>query len=154
MSTEADAAPEADTAAAAPVVEPMPALPVAAPTPAPAPRAPDPTLRNFATLLATLEDGALHDEATQKYRELVTALNDQYDDQRGKPKGKITIEIELQRVKDTVELFGKVTTTTPKRARERTILYPTRDGTLSPRNPRQMDLPFRDVNAKPETRSV
>lgn len=151
MIPEADE-PAADPAAA-PVVE-TPPLPAPAPMPAPAPRAPDPTLRNFATLLATLEDGALHDEATQKYRELVTALNDQYDDQRGKPKGKITIEIELQRVKDTVELFGKVTTTTPKRARERTILYPTRDGALSPRNPRQMDLPFRDVNAKTETRSV
>lgn len=110
---------------------------------------PDADLRSFALLLAGLEGGALHQDLTDKTQTIVAALKEARAHQGGKPKAKLTLEVEFKLDREVTEIMADVKVSMPKRARERTILYVTPDNTLTPRNPRQIEFGFRDVNTDP-----
>lgn len=101
--------------------------------------------RSFSTLLSGLEDGALHDELTAEVKRIVTTLRETRAAQGGKPKAKLDIALLFKFDSDHIEVDVETKTVLPKRARNKTILYPTKDGALTPRNPRQVEM-FADVN--------
>ena len=102
-------------------------------------------IRSFSTLVAQLEDGALHQELTKEVIDLVANLQDHARDQGGKPKGKITLTIDLKYADGMFDVQSDFKIASPKATRRRTVLWATPDNNLSRANPRQQELPLRTV---------
>jgi len=111
-------------------------------------------IRNFGTFVADVEDGELHTELTKAVREIVAELHNVAMDQGGSPKGALSITLGFKLDRGVIEVESAVKTTLPKRRRQRSIFYATADNNLTRRNPRQAELPLRDVNQPAETRTV
>lgn len=103
------------------------------------------TPRSFATFLAEVEDGRLHHDLSEGLVELVTALVDQARTAGGKPRATLQINMAFKIDRDVVEVAGDFKLTKPKAERGRSIFWTTSDNRLSRLNPRQQQLPFRDV---------
>jgi hypothetical protein len=94
---------------------------------------PDPTaMRGFGQFIAEMEDGDLHAELTARMKTLVEAMKEDGAE---------------------VEAKAEIAVRMPKPKRGRSIFWTTQDSHLTRRNPRQRDLPFRDVNT-PATRDI
>lgn len=105
--------------------------------------------RGFAPLLTALEEGALHEDASVQLRDLNRKLM-LHAEQFGKAKGSITIVIKLSAARGgSVDVDGDVTTKTPKPIRSRSVMWFTQGANLTGKNPRQQELPLRDVSAPP-----
>lgn len=103
-----------------------------------------PPARPFLDLIMALEDGILLHDADDSVREIVQALAEHQRSVGGKAKGTLTISIGFIDDGKVVEVAAKVDITKPKPIRSRSILYRTRDMTLSRTHPQQMTLPLRD----------
>lgn len=104
--------------------------------------------RAFSTLIAGLEHGSLHEELTRQVTRIVEELHDMRINQGGKPKAMLAIKLNFKLDGEAIEVAAETKTTMPKRIRDKTILYATEDNNLTTKNPRQGDLPLRDVSHK------
>lgn len=104
-----------------------------------------PVAPSFAEFLKTLEDGTLHEELSEKLAGLVVFLQQYAAAVGGKPKGRLTLSLELKLDRGLFEIDADVVVKEPKTIRGRSVLYGAADGSLSPHNPQQIDA-FRDVS--------
>lgn len=107
----------------------------------------DEASRSFPSLIAALEDGDLSNDLSDHVRDIVAALNDAAANQGGTPKGSLVLKLDFKLDSGLIETKADVKVTTPKQVRRKTVMYPTPGNHLSRKNPKQQELPFRDVNA-------
>ena len=103
-------------------------------------------LRSFTQLLAAIEDGELHRDLSVALTDIVAALADHIRDVGGKPRAKLTLTLAFATDGGVFEIAADIKVATPTRARARSIFWATPDNYLSRLNPRQQQLPFRDVS--------
>lgn len=111
-------------------------------------------LRTFGTFLGDVEDGELHGELTRAIREIVAELHNVAQDQGGAQKATLALGLVFKLDRGVIEVESTVKTALPKRRRGKSIFYATPDNLLTRRNPRQAELPLRDVNVPSETRTI
>jgi len=104
-------------------------------------------IRSFATLIGHHSDGELNNDATNEMAELLQALRKQAIIE-GKAKGSITVTIafEVDR-RGVVSTAAEVKTKDPRPAKSGSVFWLTDGGALSVKNPKQQELPLRDVSA-------
>lgn len=102
-------------------------------------------LYNFSQLIGAHEDGALNADLSTKLTEAIAALNQQFIDHGGKPCASITLKINLKLDSGAIEIVAATSETLPKESRGKTIYWSTAGNLLTRKNPRQQELPFRDV---------
>lgn len=101
-------------------------------------------LRSFSTFLAQVEDGTFHAEVTDALRRLLTDLAAAPGN---RVKGVISLSFDIVREGDVVEVRGEYRAKPPKMPRGKSVFWVTDRHTLSKSNPKQMTMPFREVNA-------
>lgn len=99
----------------------------------------------FLPLVAKLQDGALEQDLNEQLSDIVSALTAQAREAGGKPKAKLTLSLVFKLDSGMVEVEANVTVAQPKPVMGKSIFWPTTDHQLSPENPRQHELPLRDV---------
>lgn len=104
-------------------------------------------VRSFGTFIAEVEDGELHSDLTRAMQALIADLHDGRTIGQARASGKLTVTFDFVLADGVVEVRADIVSKTPKRPRGRSIFWVTPENNLSRRNPRQPDLPFRDVNA-------
>lgn len=109
--------------------------------------------QTFNATLSQLEDGRVESELNDRLVELVNLMQQQERLVGGKPKGKLVLSLDLKLEAGAFEIVADISTKRPKTPRARSILWATRDGQLTPQNPRQveMELAPRDIPAPPKT---
>ena len=108
---------------------------------------------NVSQLLAVHEAGDANHEASELYQELIARLNNHVQEHGGKPSGSITITLNFKLDSGMMEITANVAAKMPKRIRSKNVYYCTPDNKLSKRDPRQLEMPFRDVNADVNTQT-
>jgi hypothetical protein len=120
------------------------------------PEKPDPTFverpKPFNQILAQLEAGVLHEELSEKVRDL-TAWMSEFAAQRGSAKGSLTLRLDFAMEKGLVVIKGEVSAKTPKLDREQTVMWLTPGNNLSNENPKQQPL-FPRKLPEPSRRSM
>lgn len=98
---------------------------------------------NFISFLTNLENGHFLRRINEQMPDLVAALHNF----EGKvvPKAKLTIAVELMLKDGVIEVLPELTVKAPKPPRNRTIFYATPDNNLTRVDPRQGELPMRDI---------
>lgn len=103
--------------------------------------------RSFATFLPHVDDGAFEAECTEKMGELLTVLEAQALATCRNTAGRITVTLDFKvDEKGNTTLHGDVAVKKPKPKRGGTHMWLLK-GKLSNRNPRQQELPLRDVSS-------
>lgn len=99
----------------------------------------------FAAFVQQQRSGGLHGELSDALAELVTAV------QETQRPGTLTLSIKVAANKDgsTVTVTDKVSTKIPEGDRGAAIFFIEGDGNLVRRDPRQIELPLREVTGKP-----
>lgn len=109
------------------------------------------SLRTFAQLIAKLESGRTHHDLTDAVTRISQALTTNLS--RGiVGKAKLTLVLEFALRDGVMEIIPAITEKLPKPNRSRSVYWVTPDGTLSARNPEQMEMPFQVV--EPVAREV
>lgn len=108
---------------------------------------------SFNTFVSAQEDGQLHGDLTKAVREIVAALNNAVMEHGGVHTASLKVDFAFKIDGGAIEVKADTKATLPKEKRPRTIYWATGDNYLTRRNPKQIDLPFRDVNA-PATRDI
>lgn len=106
------------------------------------------TALSFSTFLAQLSDGEFNTDLTDQMRDLVAALSDCFADNGGKPGGKIAITLSFKLDDGIVEVKPDLKVTKPKVAQRKSVFWATPGNNLTRRNPKQQELPLRDVSSK------
>ncbi len=104
-------------------------------------------VRSFATFLGQIDDGVLHADLTEAVKEIVGEMRDIAEGFGGKPKGKLTLTLDLKLDSGVVEVTSKVKVDKPPVPRGKSVFWPAGDNTLSRSNLRQADLPLYDVTS-------
>jgi hypothetical protein len=107
-------------------------------------------IATFATLLSTLNNGDLEHEITAAMRDIVAEM---HESPRGKAKGKITVTIDFAYDGDIFSIAGDFKAVKPKKHRPASVFWATPENNLSRQDPRQPDLPLRDISV-PATRTI
>lgn len=102
------------------------------------PEPPNFSHRDFVTVFADLDDGAVADNATECLIDLVNAVRE------ANRKGSITITISAEPEGRQVTLDAKVTVKMPSKETNATVFYATDDGQLTRNDPKQTALDLRD----------
>jgi hypothetical protein len=92
-------------------------------------------------VLRQVRNGNLVFELSQEMERLVESVR---DTRKG---GTVTLKLEIKPLKagsEALNVSGEVKAKLPRRDQEVSIFYPTRDNTLSRKDPRQMNLPMGD----------
>lgn len=109
-------------------------------------------MATFTEFVAQLEDGQVQADATDQLKELVEAMHRRAETTGGKPKGKLTLTVDLKLDDGVFEVNANIAVKAPTAVRRRSILYRAPDGGLSANNPRQLDLgitgPPKDVSTR------
>jgi len=114
-----------------------------------------PPARNFSQLINEIEDGLLHQDLSIALQDMVAGLIDHRAEMGGKPKGTITLKLDIRLDGGTMDITPEVKIAMPKVARPKTVFYPTPENNLSRTNPRQRDMFLKDVSHNPApTKSV
>lgn len=108
---------------------------------------------NISQLLAMHESGDLNHEISELQHEMIAKLNQHVMDNGGKPSGSITITLNYKLDSGLMEITANVGSKMPKRIRAKGVYFCTADNKLSKRDPRQIELPLRDVNAPLNTQT-
>jgi hypothetical protein len=94
----------------------------------------------FVPLLRTLGDGMVEGDVSTALKKLVQELSD-YALHYSKGKGKLTLVLDVVVEQGgTADIRATVTTKAPKVSRPKTLAWITKDGTLSSKNPKQLEL--------------
>jgi hypothetical protein len=104
-------------------------------------------VRDFGVFLSQVDDGAF----LQELSDLQHSMNEElgkHAQNHSKAKGSMTIVLAYEHdQKGVVSVSTDVKTKTPKASRSKSIFWTSDGGNLVNKNPKQPDLPFRDVNA-------
>lgn len=131
---------------------PMSDTPPTAPATTVKPSAPRPT---FLTFLEAVNHGRLAANSTEELEVLVRELRALAQVPNMKPKGKIRIELSIEALPNgLMDVIGDVKLTMPRRPKERSAFWPTRENCLSAVNPAQLGIPGLDVTAPQRPRVV
>lgn len=101
---------------------------------------------NFNQFLAGVHEGSFHEELTEKLTDLVGRMSNEFQDNGGKPKAKITITLDMKLDGGVFEITPDVKIKEPPRARSKAVFWATPDNRLTKVNPRQGNLPLHDVS--------
>jgi hypothetical protein len=107
------------------------------------------TVRSFGTFIAEVEDGELHADLSRQLQVLIAELHEGRAVGQARVVGRLTVSFDFVLADGMVEVRADIVSKTPKRPRGRSIFWATPENNLTRRNPRQPDLPFRDVNSVP-----
>lgn len=99
-----------------------------------------PMLRHFDQLIATLDDGDLNQDASEKLLELTKALTDFVINHGGSPTGEITLKLRLKYDGGSFAISPKLTMTKPVEPRPTSHMWGTPEGFLTPFNPQQLQM--------------
>ena len=109
------------------------------------PKIADPS-REFTILLAELNGGAIRDELGETLAGSVFTLHEQATATCSKRKGKITLALSLTvEPSGAVRIDAEVVTKMPTPPRASDHFFVQRGGALTRKNPRQQELPLREV---------
>lgn len=108
---------------------------------------------SFNTFVSAQEDGQLHSDLTKALREIVAQLNNAVMEHGGVHTASLKLDLSFKIDGGAIECKADTKATLPKEKRPRTIYWATADNYLTRRNPKQLDIPFRDVNA-PAVRDI
>ena len=111
----------------------------------------NPDALSFNTLVSTLEEGQLHADLTRQLQEIVATLNNQVMEHGGSPTAALGLALTFKLENGAIDIHAEIKAKLPKEPRPRTICWTTPDNQLTRKNPKQQELPFRDVNVKGET---
>jgi hypothetical protein len=102
-----------------------------------------PERKPFAAFLREQRRGALHSELSEKFAELVAAC------QTYEKGGTLTLQIKVKPSKDgeTVQISDQLTLKVPEADRSPSVFFTDGRGNVSRSNPRQDELPLREVSA-------
>lgn len=116
----------------------------------------DPGPRAFTQLVTTLADGQAHAELTEKLEALMVAMRDEAHVRNSKVKGKISLELNFTcEPSDVVTIDYVIRIKAPDPKRPGTVLWATKQGGLSPQNPRQRNFgELLDVSPKAQVRAA
>lgn len=105
-----------------------------------------PPMRTFSTVLAAIDDGRFHSDLTDKLKALLGDMSNHQQEFGGKVSGIMSINVGFTLEGGLVDVVAKAEVKTPKRPNARTVMYLTPENNLSASNPKQRNLPFRDVS--------
>lgn len=105
--------------------------------------------KHFANFVAEVCDGDMNAELSGELHNLIQQLRDAQNRDGGKSKGKLTLAISLNFDGKSLGVAYDVTVKRPPKSRASGHCWITRGGNFSMKNPRQMELPIRDVSARP-----
>lgn len=110
--------------------------------------------RSFGVLLQSIGDGTFHAEVSEEMHALTKKLDGHAFD-FGKAKGTITIALTVEIDRDgVVTIDPDVKLKVPKPARKKGRFWVTPGGNLSPENPKQAQLPLREVPAAARAQDI
>jgi len=112
------------------------------------------TIRSFSALVGVVEDGQLNNDLDQAVVDLVGTIQDAANSRNGKAKGRITVTIDMATDGGIITVSSDYAIKKPKVARANSVFWATPDNRLSRRNPKQSELPLRDVNAPTGIRTI
>lgn len=111
--------------------------------------------KSFAVLLPQIDDGALHAEATEELRKLLVTLSTTARNRMLISRGEMALKMKFAVTpKGEVTVIGEVTTKAPKGKNPTSTFFLTPGSTLSQRNPRQQELPLRDVSNRDRSKDL
>ncbi|HWY14408.1 MAG TPA: hypothetical protein VNX86_04620 [Rhizomicrobium sp.] len=96
--------------------------------------------KSFTWFLSRIGDGSLVHELTHKMTEIGAALNQHYQDFRGKPKAEITIKIKIINDKGVMHVTGGYDIKLPGVPVAGAILWTDRNNNFTEDNPEQLRL--------------
>ena len=111
------------------------------------------TPRSFAVFLTQCRDGALHGESSAQLSKLLTEMK-RVAQSAGKAKGVLTLTLGFELEDGVVEVTGDVKIKEPKLPTGRAVFWLDESNHLVQQNPRQINLPIRDVSAPSAARDV
>ena len=114
----------------------------------------NPEALSFSTFVAQHEDGQLHHDLTDSIQEIVAKLNNAVMEKGGVHSAKLNLSLEFKIDSGAIEIKATHTVALPKLKRPKTIYWCTPDNCLTRKNPKQSELPFRDVKASNEIRDA
>jgi hypothetical protein len=101
----------------------------------------DEGISSFAVLITQFEDGYLNDDLSEKVKALASTLG-KHAEHFGKAKGELHLVLKLNvDAGGTVSIDTEIKVKEPKVVRPRTLMWLTKNNTLSPANPKQQELP-------------
>lgn len=106
-----------------------------------------PQIRPFAAVLQELRRGIAHEELSEALADVVAGVIEHEKD------GTLTLQIKVKAQGDgeAVKLIDKITTSVPRAESKPTVFFADEHGNVSRRNPRQAELPLREVpNDRPD----
>lgn len=106
-----------------------------------------PPARNFAQLIAEIEDGVLHQDLSRAVQDIVAGLIDHRMDLGGKPKATLTLKLEIRLDGGTMDITPEVKVNMPKTPRSKSVFYATPENNLTRTNPRQREMFLKDVSS-------
>jgi hypothetical protein len=104
------------------------------------------TITSFSQFLQALADGRTHHELTKAIPDIIAELNNARAEGVAKPGASITLTIKLTLDGEMVDVVPNVKIVTPTLAQPRSSFWTTPKNQLTRANPKQQDLPLRDVN--------
>lgn len=111
--------------------------------------------RSFARFLEQLADGEALSELTKDLFELINTLHDQADKTNGTAKGAMTFKLDIKvDARGVANINYSNTVKEPKPARPGATMWVTPGGNLTAENPRQPNLPLRDVSGNGSARDI
>lgn len=113
-----------------------------------------PPARSFSTFLQECESGYLHQECSEQLRELIAELSNRIQDGAKAAKGKLVLSFDFSVADGVVEVRPKLEIKMPNQPRPRSIFWATPENNLTPQNPKQQNLPFRDVSGNSAVRTL
>lgn len=106
--------------------------------------------RSFAEMFRHIDGGSFAIEVSKEVYDLNAKL-EQIASGQGKAKGELTIKLKFEHDnKGRVDVATDLTVKSPKEQRSKSVFWMTRGGNLSPNNPKQVEMNFRDVNKPAE----
>lgn len=110
--------------------------------------------KSFAVILGQCDDGQLLVELSTKLQTLNAALA-RHAEHFNTARGSLTLKLSLAvDSKGTTAIVADVAVKEPKTVRPGSIFWLDAANNLENKNPRQLEMPLRDVNANRETRDV
>jgi hypothetical protein len=101
-------------------------------------------------LIDTIDDGALFAQLQDDLREIVTTIRKRSSEGNAKVKAKLTLALSFVFDGKLVQIIPDVTMKIPRPRHGQGVFWVTKDNTLSPQNPAQLELPgTRDVSTAP-----
>lgn len=111
--------------------------------------------RSAAVILHELGDGSTLAELSAEIQRTVLACERYALDMGSAGKGKVVLTLDMRVEKNgTCAVRASVAAKVPRAVAPPAAMWVTKGGNLSPENPRQAGLPFRDVNQRAEAREI